>query len=89
MPRISAFYGIVITMYWEVGGRHQTSHFHARYGDDEASIAIEPLAVMAGQLPPKALGLVFEWAAQHSTELQHNWQRALRHEPLPPIPPLV
>src|SRR5207245_10764364 len=32
-PRISAFYGIMITMYWEVGGRHQTPHFHARYGE--------------------------------------------------------
>ena len=67
MPRISAFYGIVITMYWELGGRHQAAHVHARYSDQEASIGIAPPAVLAGDLPPKALGLVFEWGALHRT----------------------
>jgi hypothetical protein len=89
VPRISAFYGIVITMYWEVGGRHQTPHFHARYGEHEASIAIEPLAVLAGDLPPKALGLVFEWASLRRPELRANWERVQRHQSLVPIPPLA
>jgi hypothetical protein len=88
VSRISTFYGIMITMYWEVGGRHQTPHFHARYGEHEASIAIEHLAVLAGDLPPKALGLVFEWASLYRLELTANWQRVQRHESLVPIPPL-
>ncbi len=76
-------------MFWELAGQHQAPHFDARYGEHEASIAIEPLAVLAGSLPPKALGLVFEWAAIHRTELTENWERVTRREPLVPIPPLT
>ena len=43
MPRISAFYGIVIAMYCEEAGRHHAAHFHAFYGEQEASIGIESL----------------------------------------------
>jgi hypothetical protein len=87
--RISAFYGIVIAMYWDVGGRHEAAHFHARYGEHEASIGIAPPAVLAGALPPKALGLVFEWAAIHRAELEANWERVQRHESLEQISPLA
>jgi hypothetical protein len=53
VPRISAFYGIVITMYWETGGQHHAAHFHATYGEHEASIGIEPLVVLDGSLPAR------------------------------------
>jgi hypothetical protein len=53
MPRISAFYGIVITMYWETSGQHHAAHFHAAYGEHEASIGIEPLVVLDGSLPAR------------------------------------
>jgi hypothetical protein len=36
---------------------------------DEASIDIGDLAVIAGELPPRALRLVFEWARAHQAEL--------------------
>jgi hypothetical protein len=62
--------------------------FHARYGDDEASIEIENLEVLAGELPPRALRLVTDWASDHQEELQENWDRARRHEPLHRIDPL-
>lgn len=38
MPRISAFYGIVIWMYHDEIHHRGRPHFHAGYGDDEASI---------------------------------------------------
>ena len=38
VPRISFFYGIVITMY---SNDHAPPHFHARYGKFEAKIAID------------------------------------------------
>lgn len=63
-------------------------HFHARYGDDEASIEIENLYVLAGELPPRALRLVTDWASDHREELRENWDRARRHEPLQRIEPL-
>lgn len=88
MPRISAFYGIVIAMYWEAGGRHHAAHFHALYGDHEASIGIDPLAVLDGWLPPRALGHVMEWAALHGEDLRDDWRRVTERQPLVPIEPL-
>jgi hypothetical protein len=85
MPRISAFYGIVIWMYWQ---DHQPPHFHAKYGNFEVIIAIDDLSVFAGKLPARALGLVIEWASMHQQELLENWQLALQHLPLKTIEPL-
>ena len=70
MPRISSFYGIIIYMYFK---EHNPPHFHAVYGEFEAEIAIESLAVLIGKLPPKAMGLVSEWASLHQEELMNNW----------------
>jgi hypothetical protein len=52
VPRISAFYGIVIDMYF---GDHAPPHFHARYASDEATIVIATGEVLVGSLPPWAL----------------------------------
>ena len=88
MPRISAFYGIVIWMYHDEVHHRGRAHFHAAYGDDEASVDIEDLVIIAGELPPRARRLVVEWARVHRDELRENWARARRHEPLKPIEPL-
>jgi hypothetical protein len=40
MPIISAFYGIVIQMFWV---DHAPPHFHALYAEFEAQIAIQTL----------------------------------------------
>ena len=55
MPEISRFYGIVIKMYF---ADHAPPHFHAEYAEYEARIAIGSLAVLSGNLPPRAMGLV-------------------------------
>ena len=88
MPRISAFYGIVIWMYHDEVHHMGRPHFHAGYAGDEASIDIEVLAVIAGRLPPRAMRLVVEWAREHQGELRANWNLARRHQPLLPIDPL-
>ena len=44
--------------------------------------------VIAGALPGRALLLVTEWAQMHREELEANWERARREEPLQPIDPL-
>jgi len=64
MPRISAFYGLVIWMYHDESHHHGRPHFHAVYGDDEASVDIETLSVIAGELPPRATRLVREWRSR-------------------------
>jgi hypothetical protein len=42
MPRISEFFGIVMSMNF---GDHEPAHFHARYGEYKASIGIDPIEV--------------------------------------------
>lgn len=44
--------------------------------------------VLKGGLPPRALGLVMEWAAQHRVELAADWALARDKAPLLTIPPL-
>jgi hypothetical protein len=85
MPRISTFYGIVVTMY---SSDHAPPHFHARYGECEAKIMIDTGDLLAGQLPPRAARLVREWALQHRDELDADWERAQAREPLASIEPL-
>lgn len=89
MPRISSFYGITIWMYHDESHHWGRPHFHARYGGAEASIDIETLTIIAGELPQRARRLVSEWAAVHRTELRENWKRARSHHPLEPIEPLA
>lgn len=88
MPRISSFYGITIWMYHDEIQHRGRAHFHARSGEMEASIDIESLSILAGELPPRARRLVTEWAAVHQSELRDNWQRARNHQPLMPVEPL-
>ena len=85
MPRISAFYGIVIAMFWD---DHPPPHFHVQYGEYQATISIEGFDVLEGALPGRALKLVREWAGIHQHELRENWRRAQMHEPVVPIEPL-
>ena len=85
MPEISRFFGIRSYMYY---AEHAPPHFHARYASQSASIEIETLAVMRGDLPGRALGLVVEWGRLHRTELLGDWERARLTQPLLPIDPL-
>lgn len=86
MPTISTFYGILIRMFFN---DHAPPHFHARYGEFEATIEISTLEVLQGELPSRALALVLEWAMIHREELLHDWQlcrdnaQPAKIEPLP------
>lgn len=85
MPTISAFFGILIRMYYD---DHNPPHFHAYYGEHEAIIAIQTLEVMEGNLPKRALAMVLEWAVAHRQELMDDWLLAEQHQPLSKIEPL-
>jgi len=85
MPRISAFYGIVIGMFYR---DHPPAHFHARYADYEAKFDIVTLEVIDGALPTRAMRLVKEWAELHRVELAADWELAVNKLPLTPIEPL-
>ena len=85
MPEISRFYGIVIRMYWN---EHGPAHFHAAYGNAQALIGIDDLAVLKGDLPARARKLVVEWGSLHQVELRDAWELAGRMEDPGKISPL-
>ena len=85
MPRVSEFYGIVIAMYYN---DHAPPHFHAKYGEHEATFRIDPHEPLEGALPRRAAALVREWALRHPVELRENWERARAGLSLRPIEPL-
>jgi hypothetical protein len=71
MPTISAFYGIMIRMFYN---DHAPPHFHARYGEFEATVNIVTVAIIEGELPRRAFSLVQEWAIIHKEELLKDWR---------------
>jgi len=85
MPEISRFFGIVIAMFYD---DHPPTHFHVRYGEYKAILAIDAPVIVEGHLPPRALGLVIEWATLHRKELREDWALAEEHAPLKKIEPL-
>ena len=86
MPEICRFYGIIVAMFFD---DHNPPHFHARYGRNSVAVEIDTLRVLEGQFPPRALGLVVEWASQHQEDLLDNWELAKNNKPIKKIAPLT
>ena len=85
MPTVSVFYGIVIAMFYN---DHDPPHFHARYAEYRARVAIATGMLLDGELPPRAERLVQEWAGLHRDELETDWRLAQQLRPLDVIDPL-
>lgn len=86
MPEISRFFGIIIRMFMEAGAVHHTPHFHAYYQEQVGVFSLEPIELIAGELPRAQRRLVEAWAELHQDELKADWQRlqgADRHCRLP------
>ena len=87
MPEISRFYGIIIYMYSAESPHHHLPHFHARYGEHTAVVALKG-DVLAGSLPSGKMKLVLAWAVIHNKELQKAWKNLQKHEKAGKIEPL-
>lgn len=84
MPRISAFFGMIVLMYWK---EHNPPHVHVEYNTQEAVFEISPPRLIAGDLPNKRKKIVLAWITTHQDELLANWQKAQNAEPLAWINP--
>ena len=84
MPEISRFYGIVIYIFYD---EHNPPHFHAEYAGFKALITMDD-GIVKGQMPKRALKLIFEWMEMHRDQLMENWELAIKGEPLKSIEPL-
>ena len=85
MPTISAFYGILIKMFFN---DHAPPHFHAEYAEFKATIDIEKLEIIEGNLPRRALELILDWAELHQIELVNDWNLCLAKKQPKKIDPL-
>ena len=85
VPELSRFFGIIIAMYYN---DHSPPHFHAKYGDDSASIRIDNGVIVEGKLGARAMRLIEEWRVRHQLELLLDWQQAKSRQPLKKIEPL-
>ncbi len=73
MPTLSMFYGIIIRMQRELGGKHHVPHIHVICGDAEAVISLDG-NLLEGQIPSSKMKLVEAWITIHSEELEANWK---------------
>ncbi len=86
MPELARFYGIVVQVYY---GDHLPAHFHVHYAGQSAKVDIETLALIEGDLPARAKGLVIEWATLHRDELRKAFAKAAslqKPESIDPLP---
>lgn len=84
MPQICSFYGIIIFMNYN---DHAPAHFHAWYGEYKVSVNIAD-GLVKGEMPKRALHLIFEWLELHKDELLSNWNKAKCGRKLDAIEPL-
>ena len=81
------FYGIIVRMYREQGGRHNLPHIHAEFSGEEIVIALNG-TILEGEIPRGKLKLLEAWMEIHQEELQANWtllsngEQFFRIEPL-------
>ena len=73
MPVLSMFYGIIVRMQNEKGGKHNIPHIHAIYGDYEIVVTLDG-EILEGNFPKKQLKLLVAWIALHEDELKANWK---------------
>jgi len=85
VPIISAFFGIVIRMFYR---EHEPIHFHAEHQGQQASFKLDG-EVLAGEIRSRtAVRLIREWASLHKTQIEANWTRMEAGEQLEKIEPL-
>jgi hypothetical protein len=85
MPRISAFFGIIIRMYYD---EHNPPHLHAEFRGNRAVLDFFG-NILKGDLSSRtALRLVREWIDLHVAELDEDWELARSGQDIKEIEPL-
>lgn len=68
--------------------QHHSPHFHAYYQNAAAVFSIDPVELLAGELPRRQMRLVEAWAELHQDDLMSVWNLMSTGEPAHPINPL-
>ncbi len=87
MPVLSMFYGIIIRMQSEHGGKHHLPHIHVICGEEESVFSLTG-ELIEGSISASKKKLVEAWMEIHKEELMANWklldegEQSFRIEPL-------
>ena len=87
MPVLSIFYGIIVRMYREQGGKHNMPHIHAEYSGEEIVMALDG-TILEGSFPKNKLKLLEAWVVIHRDDLEANWKLLSNGEQFFRIDPL-
>ena len=87
MPALSVFYGIIVKMYKEIGGKHHIPHIHAEYAGDEVVVSLDG-EVIEGSIPTNKMKLLLAWMEIHKEDLEANWTLLSNNEQHFKIDPL-
>nr|WP_180487138.1 DUF4160 domain-containing protein [Treponema socranskii] len=87
MPVLSMFYGIIIRMQSERGGKHHVPHIHVICGDDESVFSLDG-EKLEGTIQNSKMKLVVAWIEIHKEELKADWKLLEEGEPFFKIEPL-
>ena len=66
---------------------HNPPHFQVWYGDFKAIVTIEE-GIVNGEMPQRALKMIFDWLDIHREELLADWELAQKGDALKKIEPL-
>jgi hypothetical protein len=85
MPIISAFFGIIVRMYYD---DHNPAHIHVEYQGNKVLLDFRG-NILKGDLQSRtALRLVRDWIDLRYDELIEDWELARKGEEMKKIPPL-
>jgi hypothetical protein len=88
MPSISAFYGLIVYMYFKDNKQHKLPHIHVRYSGEEVIVSIPDGDVLEGGIPSSKMKLLQAWIEIHKEELMADWELAVAGEQPYKIDPL-
>ncbi len=88
VPSISAFYGIIVYLYFRDNKQHNVPHIHVKYQEYEVVVSIPEGAVLEGKIPIPKMKLLQAWIELHKDELVANWHLAVSGEQPYKIEPL-
>ena len=89
MPVLSVFFGIIVRMYREEGGKHNVPHIHAEYSGEEIVVALDG-TIREGEkdFPRNKRKMLEVWMEIHREDLEANWKLLSNGEQFFRIDPL-
>jgi hypothetical protein len=85
MPIVSAFFGVLIRMYYQ---DHDPPYIHAERAGDHATFTFDAVLLAGSLRSRRAQRDIAAWASLHRRELEANWAALRQGQSLERIEPL-